>query len=292
MMCKGGEIMNRIKQLRKEKGLSIDQLSQELKRRNTPISPASISKYEREKRNPKIKSWEILANYFDVSVPYIQGISDNKGQRHDSDNSISTVISTIHSILIYLGRHSVTGYIPESVKNGLVFSRIDEVIILDVLMYLQNLVDVESEDYFKKYDNLVNQLSEKVIDKYEKEGLSNKKATRKDISDVINSYRQVANRYMLNHKTTDDVIDNTIRNLSYAIEQLNIDVLDKDEIKRHFVRDENGYITKIVNETLDGELPRNISKEAYSKINGILNDAVNRLLALRKEKPQSPTFFV
>lgn len=70
--------MNRIKQLRKEKGLSIDQLSNELKKNHTPISPASISKYEREERNPKIKSWKILANYFNVSVSYLQGISENK----------------------------------------------------------------------------------------------------------------------------------------------------------------------------------------------------------------------
>ena len=70
--------MNRIKQLRKNKGLSIDQLSNELKMKNTPISSASISKYEREERNPKIKSWEALADYFNVSVPYLQGLSENK----------------------------------------------------------------------------------------------------------------------------------------------------------------------------------------------------------------------
>lgn len=76
--------MNRIKQLRQERGLSIDQLSSELKKKGFSISPASISKYEREKRNPKIESWVALAEYFNVPVPYLRGISQVKNWKENT----------------------------------------------------------------------------------------------------------------------------------------------------------------------------------------------------------------
>ena len=72
---KEGEVMNRIKELREKRGLSIDQLSKELKAKGISISPASISKYEREERNPKIENWIKLADFFDVPINYLQGIS-------------------------------------------------------------------------------------------------------------------------------------------------------------------------------------------------------------------------
>lgn len=65
--------MNRIKELRKKADMSIDQLSSELKEKGINISASAISKYEREKRKPKIETWQKLANYFNVSVPYLQG---------------------------------------------------------------------------------------------------------------------------------------------------------------------------------------------------------------------------
>lgn len=292
MYIKGGVTMNRIKQLRKEKGLSIDQLSDELKKNNTPISPASISKYEREERNPKIKSWEILANYFNVSVPYLQGLSNNKGNIENKGMSISTVISTIHSIFIYLGRHSETTHIPENIKNGLVFSNNDYITLSDTLTFLLNFVDLNSANYLIQYDKIVKMFSSKVIAKYEKEGMLEKEATKKDVSDILISYCQFTNNYFRSNKTTDDVIDNTIYNLSFTLEQLNMELFNKDEIKRHFVRDKEGCITKIVNEPLDYELPQKVDKATYSKINDVLNNAINELLALRLEKPKSPTFYV
>lgn len=65
--------MNRIKELRKKADMSIDQLSSELKEKGINISASAIFKYEREKRKPKIETWQKLANYFNVSVPYLQG---------------------------------------------------------------------------------------------------------------------------------------------------------------------------------------------------------------------------
>ena len=70
--------MNRLKELRQSKKLTIKELSQELKKINVNISPDSLSKYERGERKPKIDKWEKLADFFGVSVPYLQGYVDVK----------------------------------------------------------------------------------------------------------------------------------------------------------------------------------------------------------------------
>lgn len=70
--------MNRLKELRKSKGLSIEELSKELKSRGVNVSASAIQKYEQNKRNPKIETLERLADYFRVSVDYLRGIDPYK----------------------------------------------------------------------------------------------------------------------------------------------------------------------------------------------------------------------
>ena len=83
--------MNRIKELREKNGMSIDQLSKKLKEKGVSISPASISKYEREERNPKIENWQKLANFFNVPLAYIQGRSDIKDPINERNKIIQNV---------------------------------------------------------------------------------------------------------------------------------------------------------------------------------------------------------
>lgn len=42
------------------------------------MSYITISQYERGKREPKLETWQKLADFFGVSVPYLQGISKVK----------------------------------------------------------------------------------------------------------------------------------------------------------------------------------------------------------------------
>ena len=65
--------MNRIKQLRTEKHLTLKELGNEIH-----IGINSISQYENETRYPKLETWQKLADFFKVSVPYIQGKSNIK----------------------------------------------------------------------------------------------------------------------------------------------------------------------------------------------------------------------
>lgn len=60
--------MNRIKQLRNEEGLTLVELSKKVQ-----IPNNILSQYENEKRNPKPETWQALADYFDVLVPYLRG---------------------------------------------------------------------------------------------------------------------------------------------------------------------------------------------------------------------------
>lgn len=69
--------MNRIKEIRKSKKLTLKQVSKE-----TGISVSSLSAYEKQEdekgyRKPKIENWIKLAFYFDVPVAYLQGVSDD-----------------------------------------------------------------------------------------------------------------------------------------------------------------------------------------------------------------------
>lgn len=63
--------MNRIKQLRKAKGMSQAQLAKEV-----GIVKQLVSYYELEKRKPRPEMWQKLADFFNVSVPYLKGTDD------------------------------------------------------------------------------------------------------------------------------------------------------------------------------------------------------------------------
>lgn len=61
-------MVNRIKELRKKKELTLIELSKKI---NIPNN--TISQYENERRNPTEETWQKLANFFDVSVAYLKG---------------------------------------------------------------------------------------------------------------------------------------------------------------------------------------------------------------------------
>lgn len=67
---------NRIKEIRQEKKLTLKEVSSQLEQNNLKISPDALAKYERGDREPKLETWQKLADFFGVSVPYLQGVSD------------------------------------------------------------------------------------------------------------------------------------------------------------------------------------------------------------------------
>lgn len=63
--------MNRIKQLREKNNLTLKELGQKIGMANN-----TLSQYETGKREPKLKTWNKLAVFFNVSIPYLQGIDE------------------------------------------------------------------------------------------------------------------------------------------------------------------------------------------------------------------------
>lgn len=59
---------NRIRELRQDKKMTLKELGEAL-----DLAPNTISQYETGIREPKLKTWQKLADYFDVPTPYLQG---------------------------------------------------------------------------------------------------------------------------------------------------------------------------------------------------------------------------
>lgn len=65
--------LSRLKKLRKSKGVTQQELANELR-----YSQQVISNYEAGEREPQIQTLIKLADYFDVSIDYLVGRSDKK----------------------------------------------------------------------------------------------------------------------------------------------------------------------------------------------------------------------
>ncbi len=86
---------NRLRELREEKGLTLKELVDDLKKVDLKISSDTLAKYERGDREPKLERWQKLADYFDVTVPYIQGVSDVKKDFSKERNPFEKWIKSI-----------------------------------------------------------------------------------------------------------------------------------------------------------------------------------------------------
>ena len=85
---------NRIKKLRKEQGLTLEELST-----RTGVSVASLNHYELGKHEPKFKTWKKLADYFNVSVPYLQGLTNIDVIQNDRSYSKEEAIKYIEKAM-------------------------------------------------------------------------------------------------------------------------------------------------------------------------------------------------
>lgn len=61
--------MNRLRQVRKSKGLTIKEVADEI-----GFSETRLHQYETEKREPKRETWLKLADYYNVPVAYLMGL--------------------------------------------------------------------------------------------------------------------------------------------------------------------------------------------------------------------------
>lgn len=62
---------NNLKKVRLDKGLTLAEVASKL-----GMAPSTLSQYELNKREPKLKTWEALANFYNVSVEYLMGLNE------------------------------------------------------------------------------------------------------------------------------------------------------------------------------------------------------------------------
>lgn len=104
--------MNRLKELREKAGLSLGKLSKELEsKKDIKIGRASLSNYERGEQNPRQEIWEQLADYYDVSIPYIMGLSDDREELKDMDLK-DLIIKANHAA------HNITDPDPDNIVRS------------------------------------------------------------------------------------------------------------------------------------------------------------------------------
>lgn len=104
---------NRIAELRKGKNLSQAELAEQ-----TGLTRQAISLYEIGKREPKLATWIRLANFFDVPISYLQGVSDlpNKANFKSYANVIDTLNKSAISKL-NKSKNTSSIYDPKTLKE-------------------------------------------------------------------------------------------------------------------------------------------------------------------------------
>lgn len=82
--------MNRLRELRKNHGLTLKELGKKVSMHDN-----TLSRYETGKRNPSLKTWQQLADFYGVSVSYLQGRYDHLTKKE--------ALQTIHEIMTICG---------------------------------------------------------------------------------------------------------------------------------------------------------------------------------------------
>lgn len=140
---------NRIAELRKKKKLSQAQLAKE-----TGLTRQAISLYEISKREPKLETWIKLANFFDVPVSYLQGISDDRNYK-----SLYNEFAELHNLMDKLDENSSDSNLKE-VEDKI--SEIDKKQGLDDFSLLYIAME-KSNAGFLNTENIINSLPRKQL---------------------------------------------------------------------------------------------------------------------------------
>ena len=194
--------MDRLKELRKKKHLTLKELIEQLKENGVFISSDSLAKYERGDRKPKIDKLKALADFFDVSVSYLQGIEAY------SENDIFKIMQDSYKHGTKGKTYTVNGVINLDLSDVLIRGAIDQLMLVrSVSSYLENKKrgakpskieisknDASNLDFWKK--NFSFMLNDPSIKLLLKTGKEQKLEVKRIIANVINlEVNQEINQY-------------------------------------------------------------------------------------------------
>ncbi len=129
---------NRIRELRNEQNLTLKELGEKV-----GLAPNTISQYETGDREPKLKTWIKLADFFDVPVSYLQGLDDSRDVNQISFFKISSYDDVLEKCLSKKERDELS-----DIENKI------------IKVYISRKMDFNTRDELK-YD------LEKIIEKYD-----------------------------------------------------------------------------------------------------------------------------
>lgn len=240
------------------------------------VSEQAIAYYEKAQREPSLKSWVKLADYLDVSTPYLQGISKNsKNEINKQHYTISDIVSLISSSIKMMyglaGRkqYDVIPNIPSiRPKYGNPFNYTERTCLFDTACILRKLSGTV------KPGEVMDGIENKILSEYSKKGSLEQIATRKDIDKIIiQFYEAVREKYSqsIDNKSFIDMVNS---DLSYfVIDHIKADIFGTttsfSEGKR-FVNSENL-----------NKLPRGLSVDVYKNVMDVLRQAKEKLNELK-----------
>lgn len=210
---------NRIEELRKKRGMGQKELAEKIE-----TSQQAISLYERGDREPKLETWQKLAKFFDVSVPYLQGIDIDEYIDKVEINKLSNLGLFFYEEESHSNNESIQSRelnFHEEMTNNILYSQKDSALkSIDDYMgflsklrskintfdadkfmnhYLELIADYYWNDSREKIAAINNKLIREVLDRAEKgnKGLRDQivKGYIFDSSDIFESYLE----YQKNH---------------------------------------------------------------------------------------------
>lgn len=91
--------MNRLKELRKNRGLTLKQLSKAFSEENlVNAKDNTLSRYETSKREPSVKVLKAYAIYFNVSIDYLLGVNHTQCTDKADDESNSEYLTDLYDL--------------------------------------------------------------------------------------------------------------------------------------------------------------------------------------------------
>lgn len=139
--------MNRIKELRKQTGKQQKEVANELK---IPVS--TYAGYERNEREPKLVMWQKLADFFNVDIGYLQGVTDYENV-NDLINKVSSIENSEEKIKFIKSLNSKDIRLIASANS----QKIDSP---DTLKTIIKILLTDTSEYSKQFTNIL-----EVIDK-------------------------------------------------------------------------------------------------------------------------------
>lgn len=135
--------MNRIKELRKENDLTLRELSEKV-----GISFGALGNYENERREPRLKTWQKLADFFNVSVAYLQGataIKETPEQFYATPNFKDIQAKAVNNQLTDKDDQT------QAVKFYLASKAVQSI---ETLNEINNIIEPAKIDRLKEYPNM------------------------------------------------------------------------------------------------------------------------------------------